>query len=208
MRFDGDYELDQKNRRFVFVWFQPPPTEVFLKFLWGFPMNVDELNAKYDEIYNKNLEIQQLLTEVQDYNDILFFLYDTEIKRPNLALNTMIDNYEGLIFKLRESHKEIKASLEEFGDEQELAEGISNNDDLTEKVKELVLWKLRRLFMVYNDEPILPYVEGDFLTMELVGPPTAVPTPEISADESDGDISAVTPEGGIFGENGDPDNMN
>ncbi|MBU2511129.1 hypothetical protein KJ966_07315 [bacterium] len=164
-------------------------------------MNVDELNAKYDEIYNRNAEIQQLLTEVKDYNDILFFLYGTEIKRPNIVLNTMIDNYEGLIFKLRESHKEIKASLKEFGDEQELAEGVSNNDNLSEKVKELILWKLRRLFMVYDEEPILPYVKGDFLAAELIGKtkttvPSAKPTPVKKEDNS----PRVTPEGGVFPE--------
>ncbi len=171
-------------------------------------MNVDELNAKYDEIYNKNLEIQQLLTEVQDYNEILFFLYGTEIKRPNIVLNTMIDNYEGLVFKLRESHKEIKSSLKEFGDEKELAEGVSNNDNLTEKVKELILWKLRRLFMVYDEEPILPYVEGDFLTAELISKPKTVPAPKPAPVKKNDDSPNVTPEGGVFPENDQSEDKN
>ncbi len=170
-------------------------------------MNVDELNAKYDEIYNKNQEIQVLLTEVVDYNDILFFLYGTEIKRPNIVLNTMIDNYEGLIFKLRESHKEIKASLADFGDEDELAEGIKRNDKLTEKVKELVLWKLRRLYMVYDEEPVLPYVEGDFLTVELIGKPKSVPASKPAAKKEDGD-SKISPEGGVFPEDEKTENKN
>lgn len=162
-------------------------------------MNIDELNAKYDEIYNKNLEIQQLFTEVEDYNDILLFLYDTKIKRHNIVLNTMIDNYEGLIFKLREAHKEIKASLADFGDEQELAEGVKANDQLTEKIKELILWKLRRLYMIYDEEPILPYVEGDFLNTELIGQPESVPEPKTRpARSSDEEKTAVNPDGDVF----------
>ena len=178
-------------------------------------MNVDQLNAKYDEVYNKNLEIQQLLTEVEDYNDILFYLYDTEIKKPNVVLNTMIDNYEGLIFKIRESHKEIKEVLAEFGDEKELADGISANENLTDKIKELILWKLRRLYMVFDEEPILPYVEGAFLNTELIGEPKLEEVSEPAQNGADEDESEseeengndneeenedskVSPEGGVF----------
>lgn len=162
-------------------------------------MNIDQLNAKYDEIYNKNVEIQQLFREVEDYNNILFFLYDTEIKRPNIVLNTMIDNYEGLIFKIRESHKDIKSSLEEFGKEEELAEGVKNNEKLTDKVKDLILWKLRRLFMVYDEEPILPYIEGDFLNMELIGkPPRPAPLAKSEGNSDEEKDSRVTPDGGVF----------
>lgn len=169
-------------------------------------MNVDELNAKYDEIYNKNIEIQQLLSEVDDYSDILFFLYDTEIKKPNVVLNTMIDNYEGLIFKIREAHKEIKASLYDFGDENDLAEGVKANEDLTDKIKDLILWKLRRLFMVYDEEPVLPYIEGEFLTAELIGEPKTVPAPDTEEETNEDEDttieieeeSKISPEGGVF----------
>lgn len=161
-------------------------------------MNIDELNAKYDEIYNKTLEIHQLLAEVEDTNDILLFLYETKIKRPNAVLNTMIDNYEGLILRLRELHKEIKDSLAEFGDEQELAEGIKNNDRFSEKIKELILWKLRRLYMIYDDEPVLLYVNSDFLTAELTAPLKEVP-----ADDKEEESSGVSADGGVFAENPD-----
>lgn len=178
-------------------------------------MNIDELNAKYDEIYAKNAEIQKLFSELEDYSDILFFLYDTDIKRPNTALNTMIDTYESLIFKIRESHKEIKDSLAEFGDEKELAEGVTHNDSLTEKVKELILWKLRRLFMVYDEEPILPYVEGDFINTELIGSAPSSETPqspeapeepsqaEAEEEEEEEDRFASSPEGALFPSNDD-----
>ncbi len=149
-------------------------------------MNIDELNAKFDEIYAKNSDIQKLFSELEDHNEILFFLYDTEIQRPNAALNTMIDTYESLIFKIRESHKEIKDSLADFGDEKELSQGVSNNENLTDKVKDLILWKIKRLFMVYDEQPILPYVTGDFLNTDLIGnaPPVALP-PEEPADPED-----------------------
>jgi hypothetical protein len=160
-------------------------------------MNVDELNAKYDEIYSKTLEIHQLLAEVEDTNDILFYLYKTKIKRPNSVLNTMIDNYEALILKLRETDKEIKASLAEFGDETELAEGVKANDRLSEKIKELVLWKLRRLFMIYDDENIQLYVNSEFLTEELTAELKAVPAPKPESEEN-------SAEAGVFSE-ADPD---
>lgn len=166
-------------------------------------MNIDELNAKYDEIYNKNAEIQVLFTELEDYSDILFFLYETEIKRPNAVLNTMIDKYESLIFKIRESHKDIKDSLAEFGDEKELAEGVTQNENLTEKVKELILWKLRRLFMIYDETPILPYVEGDFINTELIGsapPEEPAEEPEEAPAEEEGgkEEDASSAEAGLF----------
>ncbi len=153
-------------------------------------MNVDELNAKYDEIYNKNIEIHKLLSEVEDHNDILIFLYNTEIKRPNTVLNTMIDEYESLIFKLREANKEIKASLKEFGEEDNLVNGILENNSITVKAKELILWKIRRLFMVYDEEPLLPYTEGDFLNLDLVAKTDKDKAPSKSED--------VKPEGGVF----------
>ncbi len=158
-------------------------------------MNVDELNAKYDEIYNKNIEIHKLLSEVEDHNDILIFLYNTDIRRPNTLLNTMIDDYESLIFKLREANKEIKASLKEFGDEEDLVKGILDNGDITVKAKELILWKLRRLFMVYDEEPLLPYTEGDFVNLELIAKTEkskATPSKTENGEEQ------VKPEGGVF----------
>jgi hypothetical protein len=168
-------------------------------------MNIDELNTKYDEIFSKNAEIQQLLTELDGHNDILYFLYDTDIKRPNPVLNSLIDNYEALIFKIREAHADIKASLAEFGDEKELADGVNANEDLTEKVKELILWKLRRLYMVYDETPILAYVEGDFLNTELIGnaPPISVPSRQ---DEDERYNSEASPEAGLFPSN--PENQN
>ncbi len=170
-------------------------------------MNIDDLNAKYDEIYKKNSEIQKVLTEVEDYNDILFFLYDTDIRRPNIILNSMIDSYETSIFKLREAHKEIKAALDDFGDEQDLARGVAENAELTDKIKELILWKLRRLFMIYDEEPVLPYVIGDFLNLELIGKLSdhasnpGNPGPEDSEDieaEPDKEGAQLNPEGGVF----------
>ena len=146
-------------------------------------MNIDELNAKFDEIYAKNKDIQKLFAELEDHNEILFHLYDTAIKRPNATLNTLIDNYETLIFKIRESHKDIKDSLDAFGDEKELAQGVNNNENLTDKVKDLILWKLRRLFMVYDEEPILPYVNGEFLNTDLIGNVPPGSPPPVAADE-------------------------
>ncbi|MCG8338407.1 MAG: hypothetical protein MJE63_28200 [Proteobacteria bacterium] len=157
-------------------------------------MNIDELNAKFDEIYAKNKDIQKLFVELEDHNEILFHLYDTEIKRPNAALNTLIDNYETLIFKIRESHKDIKESLDAFGDEQELAQGVNNNENLTDKVKDLILWKLRRLYMVYDEEPILPYVNGEFLNTDLIGNLPPVSTPPVAADEEIPEPVADEPE--------------
>ena len=160
-------------------------------------MNIDELNAKFDEIYAKNKDIQKLFVELEDHNEILFHLYDTSIRRPNAVLNTLIDDYETLIFKIRESHKDIKDSLAAFGDEKELAEGVNNNDDLTDKVKDLILWKLRRLYMVYDEEPILPYVNGEFLNTDLIGnaPPSSPPptpvideTPEPVVEEQEEEV--------------------
>ncbi len=146
-------------------------------------MNIDELNAKFDEIYAKNKDIQKLFTELEDHNEILFHLYDTPIRRPNAVLNALIDDYETLIFKIRESHKDIKDSLAAFGDERELAQGVNNNDNLTDKVKDLILWKLRRLYMVYDEEPILPYINGEFLNTDLIGNVPPVSTPPVVADE-------------------------
>ena len=168
-------------------------------------MNIDELNAKYDEIYNKTLEIHQLLAEVEDTDDILYFLYQTKIKRPNSVLNKKIDNYESLILKLREAHKEIKASLAEFGDEKELAQGIKNNDKLSEKLKELVLWKLRRLFMIYDDENVQLYVNSDFLTEELIGEAREVPAPNPAAAKKEDENTGASADAGVF--SGNPDEV-
>lgn len=168
-------------------------------------MNLDTLNAKYDEIFNKNTEIQALLTELDDHNEILYFLYDTQIKRPNLVLNSMIDAYEALIFKIREAHKDIKDSLAEFGDEKELADGVNANEDLTEKVKELILWKLRRLYMVYDETPILPYVVGDFINTELIGnaPPASASYRQEEEEQNPADVSS---EAGLFPSNAESRN--
>ena len=166
-------------------------------------MNVDELNAKYDEVYKKNAEIQKLLSEVEDYNEILFYLYDTEIRRPNLILNTMIGTYESLILKLREAHKEMITSLNEFGEEKELTDSISNNDELPEKAKELALWKLRRLFMVYDEEALLPYLEGDLANLELIVATKQEIAAQPDVEEAKKENNQVSPNGGLFENNPD-----
>ena len=142
-------------------------------------MLIEDLDAMYEETYKKNDTIQTLLLEVRDHNEILTFLYDTEIQRPNLTLNSMIDAYESLLLKLRELHANIMSSLEEFGEEQTLAAAISENDSLTEKTSTLMLWKLRRIFMVYDKEPVLPYIEGSLHNLELIPEETPEePTPD------------------------------
>ena len=88
-------------------------------------MIAEDLDAMYEETYKKNEEIQTLLIEVKDYNEILNYLYETDIQRPNRTLNLMIDTYESDILKLRELDKNITKNLEEFGQEQELAREIS-----------------------------------------------------------------------------------
>lgn len=161
-------------------------------------MLVEDLDAMYEETYKKNDEIQSLLVEVKDHNEILGFLYETEIQRPNLTLNSMIDTYESLILKLRELHADIMNSLAEFGEENALAEQISENESLTEKTKGLMLWKLRRIFMVYDKTPILPYTEGALHNLELIPEQgAAVPAPpEEEGEEQEEPI--LPPEGGVF----------
>ncbi|MCP4750215.1 MAG: hypothetical protein GY866_04945 [Proteobacteria bacterium] len=150
-------------------------------------MNVEDIDTMYETTFKKNVEIQSLVTEVKDVNQILAFLYETEIKRPNMTLNSMIDDYESLIVKLRELHADILSSLEEFGIEEELATSISENEAISEKVKELMLWKLRRLYMVYDDEPVLPYIEGDLADFDLI---PAEPEEGEEAEEGDADPEA------------------
>jgi len=172
-------------------------------------MLVEDLDVIYEDIFKKNSEIQTLLGEVKDYNEILVFLYETSIQRPNATLNSMIDTYESLILKLRELHIDITNALEEFGVEEELAALISGNEDLSEKVKELMLWKLRRIFMVYDKEPILPYTEQKLYNLELI-PEQEEDTANEGMDnpgaddmEDDDEKTAVLPpEGGVFPEDG------
>lgn len=162
-------------------------------------MLVEDLDAMYEETYKKNDEIQTLLVEVRDHNEILSFLYETEIQKPNLTLNSLIDTYESLILKLRELHADMMNSLAEFGDEQVLAGKIMENDDLAEKVKGLMLWKLRRIFMVYDKEPVLPYTEGALHNLLLVpeeDPGSVVPEPP--TEESGEEEPTLPPEGGVF----------
>ena len=159
-------------------------------------MNIEDIDAMYEATFNKNQEIQNLLIEVKDFNDILAFLYETDIRRPNLTLNSMIDDYESLILKLREAHNEITSSLAEFGIEDEIARDISENGALSVKTKELVLWKLRRLYMVYDEEPILPYAEGAIANVEI-GSSDRVVVP--AGEEVDGDAEeAINPNGDVF----------
>lgn len=169
-------------------------------------MLVEDLDAIYEEIFKKNDEIQSLFNEVKDYNEILVFLYETSIQRPNATLNSMIDTYESLILKLRELHTDITNVLDEFGIENELAEAISANDELGEKVKELMLWRLRRIFMVYDKEPILPYTEQKLYNLELI-PEQEDSTPDDvtgnpGPDDSEEDTAVLPPEGGVFPEEG------
>lgn len=159
-------------------------------------MNIEDIDAMYEATFKKNQEIQDLLVEVKDFNDILVFLYETDIRRPNLTLNSMIDDYESLILKLREAHQEIISSLEEFGREEEIARDISESSALSVKTKELVLWKLRRLYMVYDEEPILPYTEGELLSVEIgADEEVVVPAEDDSADE---DPDTLNPNGDVF----------
>ena len=163
-------------------------------------MLVEDLDAMYEETYKKNDEIQTLLVEVRDHNEILGFLYETEIQKPNLTLNSMIDNYESLILKLRELHADIMNSLAEFGDEKSLADTISENTSLTEKTKGLMLWKLRRIFMVHDKEPVLPFTEGALHNLELI-PETdsAVPVPPpAEPEDEEQEEPTLPPEGGVF----------
>lgn len=171
-------------------------------------MLIEDFDNMYEETFKKNDEIQTLLVEVKDHNEILNYLYETEIRRPNLTLNSMIDTYESLILRLRELHADIMNSLAEFGEEKALAATISEDESLTEKMTELMLWKLRRIFMVYDSEPVLPYTEGS---------PHQPDEPEESegsdeseqSDESEESVEADTdseeqnepvlpPEGGVF----------
>ena len=172
-------------------------------------MIVEDLDAMYEETYKKNDEIQTLLVEVKDYNEILNFLYETDIQRPNLTLNSMIDTYESAILKLRELHKNITNSLEEFGQEQALARAISDNDALAEKVKELMLWKLRRIYMIYDREPILPYIEGKIVNVTLINDTKAAGSNPGNQNASNNTDSAIeeeemelNPEGDLFPNSG------
>ncbi len=161
-------------------------------------MLVEDLDAMYEETYKKNDEIQTLLVEVRDHNEILGFLYETEIQKPNLTLNSMIDTYESLILKLRELHADIMNSLAEFGEQSRLAEAISENESLTEKIKGLMLWKLRRIYMVYDKEPVLPFTEGSLHNLELIsdGESVVPAPPEAEGDEQE--EPSLPPEGGVF----------
>ena len=163
-------------------------------------MNIEDIDAMYEATFNKNQEIQNLLVDVKDFNDILAFLYETEIRRPNLTLNSLIDDYESLILKLREAHNEIISSLEEFGREDDIARDISENGALSVKTKELVLWKLRRLYMVYDEEPILPYTEGAIANVEVSSDgKVVVPEGEEAELESDSDEEeTINPNGDVF----------
>jgi hypothetical protein len=179
-------------------------------------MLIEDLDAMYEETFKKNDTIQTLLVEVRDHNEILTFLYDTEIQRPNLTLNSMIDTYESLLLKLRELHTNIMNSLAEFGEEDVLSTAISENESLTEKTRTLMLWKLRRIFMVYDKEPVLPYVEGSLHNLELIPEETAEePVTDDSGDEDQGEPVTVDaegedqnepvlpPNGGVFPNSGD-----
>ncbi|MBU2644676.1 hypothetical protein KKI24_08220 [bacterium] len=162
-------------------------------------MLVEDLDVMYEETYKKNDEIQTHLVEVRDHNEILDFLYETEIQKPNLTLNSMIDTYESLILKLRELHADMMNSLAEFGDEKSLAAAISENDSLGEKVKGLMLWKLRRIFMVYDKEPVLPYTEGPLSNLELISDGgSVVPARPESEDEEEQEEPTLPPKGGVF----------
>ena len=145
-------------------------------------MNVEDIDAMYDLVYKKNEEIQELLVEVKDFNEILVHLYETGIRRPNRKLNQMIDEYESDVLKIREAHRAIKKSLEEFGDENALSASITENEKIPRKLKELVLWKLRRLYMVYDEEPVMPYVRGKYPGIELI-PDLLVSVPKESEPE-------------------------
>jgi hypothetical protein len=167
----------------------------------------EDLDGMYEETYQKNDEIQALLVEVKDYDEILAFLYDTGIQRPNLTLNSIIDTYESLILKIRELHQDIINSLDEFGQESDLADVIIQNDQLTEKVKELMLWKLRRIFMVYDKEPVMPYIEGPLVGIQLTESDNDGETGDSPAEENATDEPAsaerkeaeqISPEGGVF----------
>jgi len=159
-------------------------------------MNIEDVDAMYEATFKKNQEIQDLFVEVRDFNDILAFLYETDIRRPNLTLNSMIDDYESLILKLREAHNEMISSLEEFGSEEDIAREISENGALSVKTKELVLWKLRRLYMVYDEEPILPYAEGAIHNVEISPDErVVVPAGEKGVGE---EREAVNPNGDVF----------
>ncbi len=165
-------------------------------------MLVEDLDAMYEETYKKNDEIQTLLVEVNDHSQILSFLYETEIQRPNLTLNSMIDTYESLILKLRELDADIINSLAEFGEEKDLADAISANESLAEKVRELMLWKLRRIFMVYDQEPILPYTEGSLHNLELVSEEESVVPAAPEEESEEQEEPTLPPEGGVFSNSG------
>jgi len=165
-------------------------------------MLVEDLDAMYEETYKKNDEIQTLLVEVNDHSQILSFLYETEIQRPNLTLNSMIDTYESLILKLRELDADIINNLAEFGEEKSLADAISSNESLAEKVRELMLWKLRRIFMVYDQEPIRPYIEGSLHNLELVSEEESVVPAAPEEENEEQEEPTLPPEGGVFSNSG------
>ncbi|MBU3915692.1 hypothetical protein KKA14_09180, partial [bacterium] len=90
---------------------------------------------------------------------------------------------------------EIKASLREFGNEKDLVKGVLENSDITVKAKELILWKIRRLFMVYDEEPLLPYTEGDFINLDLIA---KTEKNKVLRSRSEDGVEQVRPEGGVF----------